>query len=87
MEDLNVRRSNVHKVLQRMNAAAPSNPMLTDFKTARMVEQKKKACEDELAEIKIEEHDIGLKLHRALRKRERDDPSAGSALWIRRVTG
>jgi hypothetical protein len=61
--------------------------MLTDFKTARMMEQKKKALEDELAEIKIEEHDIGLKLHRALRKRERDDPNSGSALWIRRVTG
>lgn len=87
MEDLNVRRSNVYKMLQRMNAAAPSNPMLTDFKTARMTEQRKKAFEDELAEIKIEEHDVGLKLHRALRKRERDDPNSGSALWIRRVTG
>lgn len=87
MEDLNVRRSNVHKALQRLNAAAPSNPMLTDFKTARMTEQRKKAFEEELAEIKIEEHDIGLKLHRALRKRERDDPNSGSALWIRRVTG
>ncbi|KAF9697428.1 hypothetical protein EKO04_004924 [Ascochyta lentis] len=87
MEDLHVRRSNVYKMIKKMNAAAPSNPMLTDFKTARMAEQKKKAFEDELAEIKIEEHDIGLKLHRALRKRERDDPNSGSALWIRRVTG
>jgi hypothetical protein len=43
--------------------------------------------EEELAEIKIEEHDIGLKLHRAMRKRELDDPNSGSALWIRRVTG
>jgi hypothetical protein len=87
MEDLCVRRSNVYKILKDLNSAAPSNPMLTDFKTARMMEQKKKALEDELAEIKIEEHDIGLKLHRALRKRERDDPNSGSALWIRRVTG
>jgi hypothetical protein len=77
----------VHKVLRDLNAAAPSNPMLTDFKTARMMEQKKKALEQELAEIKIEEHDIGLKLHRAMRKRELDDPNSGSALWIRRVTG
>lgn len=87
MEDLRVQRSNIYKVLTDINSAAPSNPMLTDFKTARMMEQKKKALEDELAEIKIEEHDIGLKLHRALRKRERDDPNSGSALWIRRVTG
>lgn len=87
VEDLQVRRSNLHKVLRDLNAAAPSNPMLTDFKTARMMEQKKKSLEEELAEIKIEEHDIGLKLHRAMRKREMDDPNSGSALWIRRVTG
>lgn len=87
VEDIRVRRSNVHKVLRDLAAAAPSNPMLTDFKTARMMEQKKKALEEELAEIKIEEHDIGLKLHRAMRKRELDDPNSGSALWIRRVTG
>ena len=87
LEDLRVRRSNIYKVLKDLNAAAPSNPMVTDFKTARMTERKKKGFEDELAEIKIEEHDIGLKLHRALRKRERDDPNSGSALWIRRVTG
>ncbi|KAJ4994065.1 hypothetical protein SVAN01_00542 [Stagonosporopsis vannaccii] len=87
IEDMRVRRSNVYKVLSDINSAAPSNPMLTDFKTARVMEQKKKALEAELAEIKIEEHDIGLKLHRALRKRERDDPNSGSALWIRRVTG
>lgn len=87
LEDLRVRRSNVYKVLSDINSAAPSNPMLTDFKTARIMEQKKKALEAELAEIKIEEHEFGVKLHRALRKRDRDDPNVGSALWIRRVTG
>lgn len=87
VEDIRVRRVNLYKVLSDLKSAAPSNPMLTDFKTARLVEQKKKALEDELAELKIEEHDVGLKLHRALRKRERDDPNSGSALWVRRVTG
>jgi hypothetical protein len=87
VEDIRVRRVNVYKVLNDLKSAAPSNPMLTDFKTARLVEQKKKALEDELAELKIEEHDVGLKLHRALRKRELDDPNCGSALWVRRVTG
>ncbi|KAF1932784.1 uncharacterized protein M421DRAFT_1373 [Didymella exigua CBS 183.55] len=87
VEDIRVRRVNVYKVLNDLKSAAPSNPMLTDFKTARLVEQKKKTLEDELAELKIEEHDVGLKLHRALRKREREDPHSGSALWVRRVTG
>jgi hypothetical protein len=30
---------------------------------------------------------VGLKLHRAWKKREREDPNSnGSALWVRRVT-
>ena len=81
-----MRRSNVHRLLQDLNNAATPNPLVTDFKRMRLVEKRKKDFEDELAEIKVEEHDIGLKLHRALRKRERADPGSESAIWIRRVT-
>jgi hypothetical protein len=53
----------------------------------RLVERRKKDFEDELAEIRREEHDVGLRLHRAWRKRERADPNGSeSAIWIRRVT-
>jgi hypothetical protein len=86
MEDLRVRRTNVYRLLSDLNNAAPSNPLLTDFKRARMAEQRKRMFEDELTEIKSEEHEIGMKLHRAWKKREIDDPNQGSALWIRRVT-
>ncbi|KAH7400859.1 hypothetical protein DE146DRAFT_755303 [Phaeosphaeria sp. MPI-PUGE-AT-0046c] len=87
MEDLRVRRSNVYRLLNDLNNAAPPNPLITDFKRARLVEQRKRAFEDELNEIKREEYDVGMKLHRAWKKRERDDPSqAGSAIWVRRVT-
>ncbi|OAL49522.1 hypothetical protein IQ07DRAFT_511396 [Pyrenochaeta sp. DS3sAY3a] len=86
MEDLRIRRSNVYRLLNDLNNAAPPNPLITDFKRARMVEQRKRAFEDELSEIKREEHDVGLLLHRAFKKRERDDPNIGSALWVRRVT-
>ena len=61
--------------------------LITDFKRARLVEARKRGFEDELSEIKREEHDVGLKLHRAWKKREREDPGwAGSAIWVRRVT-
>ncbi|KAF1836233.1 hypothetical protein BDW02DRAFT_596629 [Decorospora gaudefroyi] len=86
-EDLRIRRNNVYRLLSDLNNAAPPNPLITDFKKSRLVEQRKKAFEDELYEIKREEHDVGLKLHRAWKKREREDPgAAGSALWVRRVT-
>ena len=86
MEDLRVRRSNVYRLLSDLNNAAPANPLLTDFKRARMAEQRKRIFEDELTEIRSEEHEVGMKLHRAWKKRELDDPNQGSALWIRRVT-
>jgi hypothetical protein len=86
-EDLRIRRNNVFRLLKDLNNAAPPNPLLTDFKKAKVAEQRKKAFEEELDEIRKEEHDVGLKLHRAWKKREREDPNSnGSALWVRRVT-
>ncbi|CAE7217295.1 hypothetical protein HRS9139_07814 [Pyrenophora teres f. teres] len=86
-DDLRIRRNNVYRLLNDVNNAAPPNPLLTDFKKARLADQRKKAFELELDQIRQEEHDVGLKLHRAWKKREREDPhSAGSALWVRRVT-
>jgi hypothetical protein len=52
----------------------------------RVVEQRKRGFEDELSEIKREEYEVGMKLHRAWKKREREDPNVGSAIWVRRVT-
>ncbi|KAF2644888.1 hypothetical protein P280DRAFT_182652 [Massarina eburnea CBS 473.64] len=86
MEDLRIRRNNVYRLLKDLNDMAPPNPMVTDFRRMRLVEQRKKNHENELADIKVEEHDIGLKLHRAIKKREALDPNGGSALWVRRVT-
>lgn len=86
MEDLRIRRSNVHRLLKDLYNAAPPNPLITDFRRMRLVDKRKKDFEDELAEIKREEHDIGLKLHRAWRKREKADPGSESAFWVRRVT-
>lgn len=86
-EDLRIRRNNVYRLLSDLNNAAPPNPLLTDFKKAKAIANKKKVFEVELDEIRREEHDVGLKLHRAWKKREKEDPNAaGSALWVRRVT-
>lgn len=86
IEDLRIRRSNVYRLLNDLNNAAPPNPLITDFKRARLVEQRKRGFEDELSEIKREEHDVGLRLHRAWRKRDREMGGEGSAIWVRRVT-
>jgi hypothetical protein len=86
LEDLRIRRSNVYRLLSDLNNAAPPNPLVTPFKVMRVVEQRKRGFEDELSEIKREEYEVGMKLHRAWKKREREDPNVGSAIWVRRVT-
>ncbi|RMZ71433.1 hypothetical protein GMOD_00006540 [Pyrenophora seminiperda CCB06] len=76
-DDLRIRRNNVYRLLRDLNNAAPPNPLLTDFKKQRVADARKKAFEEELQQIRQEEHDVGLKLHRAWKKREREDGGGG----------
>lgn len=90
MEDLAHRRNNVQRALQHLTKAGEGNrnPMVTDWKTAREGERRIERLRDELAEINREDHELGLKLHRAYKRREREGGHEGtSALWVRRVTG
>lgn len=86
LDDLRLRRRNVNKLLDDLNATQPQNPLVTDLAKRREVERRRKEFEDELAEIGREEHDVGLKLHRAWRRREREGGAPETTLWIRRVT-
>jgi hypothetical protein len=76
----------VNRLLGDLNGTQPQNPLVTDLAKRRETEKRRKEFEDELAEIGREEHDVGLRLHRAWKRREREDGAAGTTLWIRRVT-
>ncbi len=41
----------------------------------------------ELAGVMKDEHEVGMKLHRAYKKRDNDDIWEPTGLWVRRVTG
>ena len=86
LDDLRLRRRNVNRLLGDLNGTQPQNPLVTDLAKRRETEKRRKEFEDELAEIGREEHDVGLRLHRAWKRREREDGAAGTTLWIRRVT-
>ncbi|KAF2205020.1 hypothetical protein GQ43DRAFT_468607 [Delitschia confertaspora ATCC 74209] len=87
LADIRLRHSNVGRLLSDLNTLAPPNPFVTDFRRMRLREARKKEFEDELADIRREEHEVGLRLHRAWRRREREDPNGSeSAIWVRRVT-
>ncbi|KAF2500005.1 hypothetical protein BU16DRAFT_556495 [Lophium mytilinum] len=86
-DDLRVRRQNVARLIADLNSTQPQNPLVTDYRKVREADVRKADFMKELDEIKQEEHEVGLKLHRAWKKREREDPGMESAFWIRRVTG
>jgi len=41
----------------------------------------------EEADVKREEHEIGLRLHRAWKRRDKEAVYEPTGLWVRRVTG
>ncbi|KKY28589.1 hypothetical protein UCRPC4_g00393 [Phaeomoniella chlamydospora] len=86
LDDLARRRRNIAKVLKDLNHVInPTSPGY-DLKTKSDVKQTVVALENELSDIGQEEHEVGLKLHRAQKKRDKADIYEPSSLWIKRVT-
>ncbi|KAF1987242.1 hypothetical protein K402DRAFT_307532, partial [Aulographum hederae CBS 113979] len=84
---LRLRRANIERVLRDLDTPLPSNPLLVDIKTRWERERKLKIAQEELESVKVAEHDVGLKLLRAYKKREREaEWESSSTLWVRRVT-
>lgn len=86
LDDLFTQRSNVQKVIRDFLDTQPQNPLVSDLKARREAERKLENLKDDLAEITRLEHEVGLRLHRAYKKREKADGATPTALWIRRVT-
>ncbi|KAF1813064.1 hypothetical protein P152DRAFT_473581 [Eremomyces bilateralis CBS 781.70] len=87
LDDLSHQRVNIAKAEQSIRAQQPQNPLITDLKAMREFERKLEALREELSEVKREEHEIGLKVHRAWKKREKEEGGWDGGLWVRRVTG
>jgi len=96
--DLARQKSNIEASIRRMTELMPGE--MTGFalgmssegrrrELIRRGEEKRKveALRDDLADVKREEHDVGLKLHRALKKADERAVYEPTGLWVRRVTG
>jgi len=86
LDDLFTQRSNVQKVIRDILETQPQNPLVSDFKARKEADKKLQSLKDDLAEITSQEHEVGLRLHRANKKRERIEGAAPTALWIKRIT-
>lgn len=59
-----------------------------DVRARREIEKVKlERLRNEEADVKREEHEVGLRLHRAWKRRDKDAVFEPTGLWVRRVTG
>ncbi|UKZ79585.1 hypothetical protein TrVFT333_007343 [Trichoderma virens FT-333] len=83
------RRVNINKSIQQMTELMPRDNLMASTEVLRKREvekQKVEGLKQELAEIQHEEYDLGLKLHRAYKRQEKDAEYEVTGLWVRRIT-
>lgn len=89
LDGLAHRRNNINKSIKQMTELMPADKLLESAEVLRKREEEKRKVEllrEELAEIQQQEYDLGLKLHRAYKRQEREADYESGSLWVRRVT-
>ncbi|KAL4915336.1 hypothetical protein BDW62DRAFT_126373 [Aspergillus aurantiobrunneus] len=85
--DLVRRRMNINTIIHELTQVIQPSSIAYDMAAREEVKKTVTSLNNELAEIKKEEHDIGLKILRAWKKRENEDIYGQStSLWVKRVT-
>ena len=75
IDNLHARRTNLQRVIW-------------DFSRASSLSKTRlESVKSELADVQRREHETGLRLHRAYRRRDRLEYREPTAMWVRRVTG
>jgi len=73
-----------------MTELMPTDSLVVTDEVRRKRELEKMKIErlrTEEADVRREEHDIGLRLHRAWKRRDKDAVYEPTGLWVRRITG
>jgi hypothetical protein len=85
--DLQRQRFNIQRVIRDLEKPGEQNPLNTDFRARKEKDKRCASLKLDLAEVINAEHDVGLRLHRAWKRREKEDPNTPvSILWVRRAT-
>ncbi|KAK4141057.1 uncharacterized protein C8A04DRAFT_14404 [Dichotomopilus funicola] len=83
------RRININRSIAQMTELMPTDKLMNSAAVVRKREDEKKKVEvlrQELADVQREEYELGLKLHRAYKRLDREAEWEPTTLWVRRVT-
>jgi len=90
LDNLQHRRNNISRSIRQMTELMPQDNLVVTSEVWRKREEEKRKVEGlktEEADIRRQEHDIGLRLHRAWKRRDKEAVYEPTGLWVRRVTG
>ncbi|KAM7217078.1 hypothetical protein V8F06_007593 [Rhypophila decipiens] len=90
LQGLANRKINITRSIKQMTELMPTDNLMdsTLVRTKREMEKRKvEALKLELSEVQREEYELGLKLHRAYKRLDKDGQFEPTVLWVRRVTG
>jgi hypothetical protein len=90
LDNLAHRRNNITRSIRQMTELMPTDHVVVTAEVRRKRDDEKRKVEglkEEEADVRSLEHEIGLKLHRAYKRRDKDSVYEPTGLWVRRVTG
>jgi hypothetical protein len=83
------RRVNINRSIKQMTELMPTDNLMASAEVLRKREvekQKVEVLKQELSEVQQEEYELGIKLHRAYKRLDKDGEWEPTTLWVRRVT-
>jgi hypothetical protein len=90
LQSLGNRRININRSIKQMTELMPTDNLMNSAEVILKREMEKRKVEvlkDELSEVQREEYELGLKLHMAYKRLDRNAEYEPTTLWVRRVTG
>ncbi|KAJ5918922.1 hypothetical protein N7454_010066 [Penicillium verhagenii] len=80
------RRINLETVIKELTRVIQPGNVVYDLAAKQEVKRSVQSIENDIAEIKREEHELGLKAARAWRRLDESNNGDGGTLWVKRVT-
>lgn len=90
LEALGNRRININTAIKQMTELMPQDNLMASQAVLHKREAEKRKVEAlraELSDVQREEYELGLKLHRAYKRLDKNAEYEPTTLWVRRVTG
>lgn len=84
--ELAIRKENINTIIYELTKVIKPSSLACDFATREEVKRTVASLNAELDDIRKEDHELGMKVVRAYRKRDELDAYEASTLWVRRVT-